>query len=57
MKQKIVVFRKGSILPRNLKFYYNGKELEVVNSFSYTWIIFNIGGSFSNAQDVLAEQA
>ena len=38
-KTKIVVFRNGEILPRNLKFYFNGTELETVPSFSYLGII------------------
>ena len=56
-KTKIVVFRKGDILPRNLKFNYNGTELEIVSSFSYLGIDFSDGGSFSNAQAILAGQA
>ena len=28
-KTKIVVHRKGGMLPRNLKFYLNGTELEI----------------------------
>ena len=32
-KTKIMVFRKGGVLPRNLKFYYNGQQLEIVNKF------------------------
>jgi len=35
MKTKIIVFRKGGILPRNLQFSFNGERLEIVKSFSY----------------------
>ena len=56
-KTKIVAFRKGGILPRNLKFYFNGTELEIVRSFSYLGIIFSTGGSFANAQATLAGKA
>ena len=56
-KTKVMVFRKGGILPRNLKFYYDETELEIVSSFSYLGIIFSTGGSFSNAQKTLAGQA
>ena len=28
-----MIFRGGGILPRDLKFYYNGKELAIVSSF------------------------
>ena len=52
-----MIFRKGVILPRNLKFYYNDEELEIVNKFSYLGIIFSPGGSFSNTQITLAGQA
>ena len=43
---KVMIFRKGGILPRNLKFYYNDEELEIVNTSSYLGIIFSPGGSF-----------
>ena len=39
-KTKVMVFRKGGILPRDLKFYYNGIEIEIVNTFSYLGIVF-----------------
>ena len=29
-KTKVMIFRKGGILPRNLAFYYNGQQLEIV---------------------------
>ena len=32
-KTKIMIFRRGGILPRDLKFYYNGIELAIVSSF------------------------
>lgn len=56
-KTKVVVFRKGGILPKNMKFYYNDVEIQIVNSFSYLGIVFTPGGSFSNAQSTLAGQA
>ena len=45
-KTKVVVFRKGGTLPRNLKFYYDGQKLEIVSSFSYLGIIFTSGFFF-----------
>ena len=33
MKTKIIVFRKGGILPRNLHFTFNGERLETVVLF------------------------
>ena len=56
-KTKVIVFRKGGLLPRNLKFYYDDTELEIVSSFSYLGIVFTSGGSFSTAQQTLAGQA
>ena len=56
-KTKIMVFRKGGILNRNLKFYYNAEVLEIVNKFSYLGIVFTAGGSFSDTQATLAGQA
>ncbi|MCG8034648.1 MAG: endonuclease/exonuclease/phosphatase family protein, partial [Candidatus Thiodiazotropha taylori] len=56
-KTKIMVFRKGGILPRNLAFYYDGELLEIVSKFRYLGIVFTAGGSFSEAQNTLAGQA
>ena len=56
-KTKIMVFRKGGILPRDLRFFYNNQEIEIVRSFSYLGIVFTPGGAFSNAQTTLAGQA
>ena len=56
-KSKVIVFRKGGQLPRNLKFYYDGLELSIVGSFSYLGVVFTPGGSFSLAQNALSGQA
>ena len=34
-KTKVMVFRKGDILPRNLAFFYNEQQLEIVGKFRY----------------------
>ena len=34
-KTKIVIFRKGGIVNRNYRWYYEGKEIEIVNCFNY----------------------
>ena len=52
-----MVFRKGGILPRDLKFNYNGKEINIVNTFSYLGVIFSTNGSFSDCQKTLSGQA
>ena len=55
-KTKIMIFRKGGILPRNLTFYYYGQQLEIVNKFRYLGVVSTVGGSFSEAQNTLAGQ-
>ena len=55
-KTKIMIFRRGGILPRDMKFYYNDVELAIVNKFSNLDIVFTTGGSFSVCQETLAGQ-
>ena len=55
-KTKIMIFRRGGILPRDMKFNYNDVELAIVNKFSYLGIVFTTGGSFSVCQETLAGQ-
>ena len=45
-KKKIVVFRKGGELSAKDKWYYDGKELEVVKHFIYLGAVFSSGGVF-----------
>ena len=52
-----MVFRKGGILPRNLAFFYNEQQLEIVSKFRYLGVFFTAGGSFSETQNTLAGQA
>ncbi|MCW4345840.1 MAG: reverse transcriptase family protein [Candidatus Thiodiazotropha endolucinida] len=56
-KTKVMVFRKGGMLPRHLIFYYEGEPLEIVSKFKYLGIVFTTGGSFAEAQTTLAGQA
>ena len=57
-KTKIMFFRRGGILPRDMKFYYNNIELSFVKTFSYLGIVFfSTGGSFSECHKTLAGQA
>ena len=56
-KTKVMIFRKGGTLSRNLEFILNGCALEIVNKFSYLGIVFTAGGSFSEAQATLSGQA
>jgi len=56
-KTKILIFRKGGSLQRNLKFTINGETIEIVKSFTYLGIVFSQGGSFSDTQTMLAGKA
>jgi hypothetical protein len=44
---KIVVFRNGGILSDDEKWYYNGLQIETVNSFTYLGVVLNFNGIFS----------
>ena len=57
LKTKVVIFRKGGTIPRNLEFVYQGNKIEIVNKFSYLGVVFTTGGSFANAQSTLSGQA
>ncbi|XP_052787930.1 uncharacterized protein LOC128222834 [Mya arenaria] len=52
-----MVFRKGGRLSRNVKFMYKGRELDIVDRFTYLGIVFTPGGSFSKTFDALSGQA
>ena len=52
-----MIFRKGGILPRDMTFFYNNIELQIVNTFPYLGIVFSSGGSFSECQKTLSGQA
>ena len=56
-KTKVVIFRKGGRLPKDLKFTYKGLELEIVNKFTYLGVVFTSGGSCFETQKTLAGQA
>ena len=55
-KTNIKDFRNGGVLPRNLTFYYNGQQLEIVNKIRYLGVVCTAGGSFSECQNTLAGQ-
>lgn len=56
-KTKVMVFRRGGRLPRDMAFYFNGQPIEIVKEFKYLGIVFTSGGSFSEAQNTLSGQA
>ena len=56
-KTKVMIFRKGGNLPRNLSFSYQGSNIEIVNKFVYFGITFSTGGSFNETHKTLSGQA
>ena len=56
-KTKIMVFRKGGVLAEDLKWYFNGVEIEIVSQFNYLGVVFTPGGSFIQATKTLSGKA
>ena len=56
-KAKVMIFRKGGNLPRNLSFRYQGSNIEIVNEFVYLGITFSTSGSFNETHKTLSGQA
>ena len=56
-KSKVMIFKKGGQLRRNLSFKYGSHELEIVSKYPYLGIVFTTGGSFNTAQSTLSGQA
>lgn len=40
-KSKILVFRKGGVVPKTLPFLYKNQEIEIVNSYCYLGVLLN----------------
>lgn len=55
-KTKIVVFRKGGRVHVEEKWYYNNKEIEVVDNFTYLGVLLNFNGKYNMLQQKLSEQ-
>ena len=56
-KTKVMIFRKGGRINRNIRFIYKGHVLEIVSKFTYLGIVFTTGGSFNTTFEMLAGQA
>ena len=52
-----MIFRKAGRLPNDLRFIYDGMQIDIVEKFVYLGILFTTGGSFSGAQNTLAGQS
>ena len=56
-KTKIVIFNKGGLKISKNKFFINGNELEIVQSYCYLGIILSSCGSFTRAIAALYDKA
>jgi hypothetical protein len=54
-KTKIIVFRKGGKIHDTCKWFYDGKELEAVDTFNYLGRTLNFNGKFTKSQGIIAE--
>ena len=52
-----MIFRKGGMIRRDLKFMYDGKDIEIVKKFTYLGVVFTTGGSFHATHEALSGQA
>jgi hypothetical protein len=50
-KTKVMVFRRGGKLPKDLKFFYNNEQLEIVNKYTYLGVCFSSSGLFPVASE------
>ena len=48
-KTKVIVFRSSLQLGNN-SFYYNGEQVEIVNTFAYLGMLLNYNGKFNVIQ-------
>ena len=48
-KSNVLIFSSGRT-PKNLRFLYDGKQLDIVDKFNYLGITFTKSGSFLNAK-------
>ena len=55
-KTKVMVFRKGGMIPRNRAFFCNGERLGIVKDFKYLGMVFTTGGSFLEVQNTLEDK-
>ena len=55
-KTKVVIFRNGGKIKENEIWFYDNKQLDVVNEFKYLGLLFNYNGKFLKTQRHIAEQ-
>ena len=55
-KTKIVIFRNGGNIKEKENWVYDGKEIQIVNKFSYLGMLFNYNGMFNETYKHIADQ-
>ena len=55
-KTKIIVFKKSGFRKRQMKLYYKGTEVGIVNQFNYLGMVLSSGGSFMKATNTLSSK-
>ena len=56
-KTKVLVFRNGGKVKATNKWFYDGSELEIVDSFNYLGLTLYFNGKFTKSQCIIAEQS
>ena len=56
-KTKCVVFKKGGLIGKKDIFYYDGEQIETVNSFKYLGFVFGSSGKFAKGINAILEQS
>ena len=56
-KSKIIVFRNGGHIASIEKWFYEGKQLEIVNAYKYLGVTFSTGLTFSYSLAEMADKA
>jgi hypothetical protein len=56
-KTKVIVFTRGGRLQHNLKFFYDGEELQIVNSYIYLGVCVSSSGVFHRAAEQSCSKA
>jgi hypothetical protein len=51
-----VVFRNGGKMNVNEKWFYDNKEIKIVDRFTYLGVLLNYNGSYNILQNKLSEQ-
>ena len=55
-KTKVMVFRRGGVLKRTEKWYYNGNPINVVPYFKYLGVTFSSSGGWARNNTLMGEQ-